>query len=433
MESCDLPTSSSGGYPPTTQHVQPTGSQSSTPDSSDKDSEEEEEAHKQSNRILSLSTTADLPDHRSKLSKSIVDFIKGMIGCAGMKFKLPLSPSQEEIEQWSGWLDTRQDAVTSGISTLSKKDKATKKSEIKMVIRNHSQKLKKAPPPLQRLTLKFPSPFKLRATMNSSLEDFLKPNLGVSDWNSAAANILASNWYQWYLQEQKFSKLGERVNARAAKQPTALTDAEQEQITTFNRHKTERGNIAKLCFKTARAHFPKQPHIAVMVKDIDTVSDYEDSPTANEDPASISLVWRSDVFNKLVAELDKATVQMAKPGDWSTLSARLLRNGRRMPTEEEEEMYPISSSLPRAAYSEEILLTCSILEKDVMGIPKTDDPYTLPIALAYLKTLTAYETSTGAATEPDEMQVDSTRAHQTSSAQASSSHQFGSHDNNTTL
>ncbi|KAI7966615.1 hypothetical protein MJO29_002363 [Puccinia striiformis f. sp. tritici] len=39
MESCDLPTSSSGGYPPTTQHVQPTGSQSSTPDSSDKDSE----------------------------------------------------------------------------------------------------------------------------------------------------------------------------------------------------------------------------------------------------------------------------------------------------------------------------------------------------------------------------------------------------------
>ncbi|POW12829.1 hypothetical protein PSHT_07965 [Puccinia striiformis] len=426
MESCDLPTSSSGGYPPTTQHVQPTGSQSSTPDSSDKDSEEEEEAHKQSNRILSLSTTADLPDHRSKLSKSIVDFIKGMIGCAGMKFKLPLSPSQEEIEQWSGWLDTRQDAVTSGISTLSKKDKATKKSEIKMVIRNHSQKLKKAPPPWK------------------------KPNLGVSDWNSAAANILASNWYQWYLQEQKFSKLGERVNARAvielwlhsmrnffprtkAKQPTALTDAEQEQITTFNRHKTERGNIAKLCFKTARAHFPKQPHIAVMVKDIDTVSDYEDSPTANEDPASISLVWRSDVFNKLVAELDKATVQMAKPGDWSTLSARLLRNGRRMPTEEEEEMYPISSSLPRAAYSEEILLTCSILEKDVMGIPKTDDPYTLPIALAYLKTLTAYETSTGAATEPDEMQVDSTRAHQTSSAQASSSHQFGSHDNNTTL
>ncbi|KAI9618377.1 hypothetical protein KEM48_006743 [Puccinia striiformis f. sp. tritici PST-130] len=307
---------------------------------------EEEEAHKQSNRILSLSTTADLPDHRSKLSKSIVDFIKGMIGCAGMKFKLPLSPSQEEIEQWSGWLDTRQDAVTSGISTLSKKDKATKKTK--------------------------------------------------------------------------------------AKQPTALTDAEQEQITTFNRHKTERGNIAKLCFKTARAHFPKQPHIAVMVKDIDTVSDYEDSPTANEDPASISLVWRS-VFNKLVAELDKATVQMAKPGDWSTLSARLLRNGRRMPTEEEEEMYPISSSLPRAAYSEEILLTCSILEKDVMGIPKTDDPYTLPIALAYLKTLTAYETSTGAATEPDEMQVDSTRAHQTSSAQASSSHQFGSHDNNTTL
>ncbi|KAH9464094.1 hypothetical protein Pst134EB_003630 [Puccinia striiformis f. sp. tritici] len=115
MESCDLPTSSSGGYPPTTQHVQPTGSQSSTPDSSDKDSE---------------------------------DFIKGMIGCAGMKFKLPLSPSQEEIEQWSGWLDTRQDAVTSGISTLSKKDKATKKSEIKMVIRNHSQKLKKAPPPV---------------------------------------------------------------------------------------------------------------------------------------------------------------------------------------------------------------------------------------------------------------------------------------------
>ncbi|KNE96851.1 hypothetical protein PSTG_09834 [Puccinia striiformis f. sp. tritici PST-78] len=393
MESCDLPTSSSGGYPPTTQHVQPTGSQSSTPDSSDKDSEEEEEAHKQSNRILSLSTTADLPDHRSKLSKSIVDFIKGMIGCAGMKFKLPLSPSQEEIEQWSGWLDTRQDAVTSGISTLSKKDKATKKSEIKMVIRNHSQKLKKAPPPWK------------------------KPNLGVSDWNSAAANILASNWYQW----------------TKAKQPTALTDAEQEQITTFNRHKTERGNIAKLCFKTARAHFPKQPHIAVMVKDIDTVSDYEDSPTANEDPASISLVWRSDVFNKLVAELDKATVQMAKPGDWSTLSARLLRNGRRMPTEEEEEMYPISSSLPRAAYSEEILLTCSILEKDVMGIPKTDDPYTLPIALAYLKTLTAYETSTGAATEPDEMQVDSTRAHQTSSAQASSSHQFGSHDNNTTL
>ncbi|POW16450.1 hypothetical protein PSTT_01239 [Puccinia striiformis] len=470
MSSGNRPALNSGGdhLAASTEQHQSTRSPTSTPsfDSPDEDDEidpkfvvrsaksmikakkqrKKEQTH--SNKVATLSTSADLPHHRSKLSLSITNFVKGMIGCARTNFKLPLPPSNKEFQQGESWLQRRQDAMDLAIDEHSQKAKAKTDSERSMMIRNQSQQLKNELPPVifkpaPTSDFNIPKPFQIACNDEFKTQGFSritfewkKPE---SKWNSAATTILAKHWYNFYLQERSFSKLDE-VNARPIierwlktmkkkyaqdnnpKSKAAPADAEEEQRAKEDsamrrRHRDRRGQvgwqIAKMRFATSMSCFPEHPHISVIFNNVDTVSDYEDSTSIEHDPRSILLTWRSNDLNEFVALIDKATTQKAKSKDRHKISAILSRNGTRQPTEEEEEMYPIPEGLPRDSYSDKILVASSEIEREAMGIPATEDNrFSLSQAVAELKKRTAYTLISAAATNHNTMQVDFMNANQ---------------------
>ncbi|KAA1063821.1 hypothetical protein PGTUg99_001774 [Puccinia graminis f. sp. tritici] len=390
---------------------------------------EKANARKDSSKIHVLSTSSELPHHASKLSRSITDFVKGMIGCGGLKFKLPLPPSTEELQQWLTWIETREDAVSSAINLQAQKSNVKTAAERKFLIRNQSEQLKQAVPRVQYTSAssssrRIPKQFQISCDNEFKSRGFPRitfdwesPHLDNSEWNSATADILAQNWYNWSLKEQNFSKREVKgVDARAVierwltsmrkkfskdNKPNTTTATEDTADDIFRRHKQQR----------------KKPHICVIFKDVDTVSDYEDSPPVNEDPVSVSLFWRSRLLTEFVTELDKAALQMTSPQKRSSLCTFLSRKGCRNPTEEEADAYPIPPGLPLGAYDEGNLSTFSILERRRLGIPeKEDNAYTLNQALVDLKKLTHFTKpgtteSTPTPANPDAMQIESTQVH----------------------
>ncbi|KNZ50885.1 hypothetical protein VP01_4179g1, partial [Puccinia sorghi] len=262
------------------------------------------------------------------------------------------------------------------------------------------------------------------------------------------------NWYNWHLQEQKFSKLEDRVNVRSAiecwltsmkkkyskdHKPQSTrpinnpTNPEDERDKSFHRRKLQRKKVAKLRFNTAMSLFPKQPHLAKIFTDVDTVSDYEESTDVNKDPLAIIPHWRSKDLTKFVAALDTATMQMAKPKIRNSLYVLFTRDGSRKSTEDDEDIFPIPSGLPLSSYSQEFLSTCSILERRQLGIPEEEkEPYNLSRALEHLQKLTSFgnpakvngdsmqaEPSTQSASD---MQLDSTPQKDLSSSNMPPSH-----------
>ncbi|KNZ48736.1 hypothetical protein VP01_544g9 [Puccinia sorghi] len=157
---------------------------------------ENAKALKYSKKILSLSTSSELPHHASSLSRSIVDFVKGMMGCAGTKFRLPLPPSKEEIQQWQSWLDSRQKAIHSAINTQSMHYNIQNDTKKNIMIRNNSRELKQSFVPVKykpasTLNSKIPGPFQIACNNQFKSQGFScitfewnKPNLTDSKWNT---------------------------------------------------------------------------------------------------------------------------------------------------------------------------------------------------------------------------------------------------------
>ncbi|KAA1130734.1 hypothetical protein PGTUg99_008921 [Puccinia graminis f. sp. tritici] len=250
-----------------------------------------DKARKQSSQVVRLSKHSELPHHTSALSRSIVEFTKGMLGCYSPSSKLPIPPSTEELEGWENWSSNRQAAVHAAIEAQSEKSHAKNEAERRMMIHNHSSDLKIAIQPVASLAYH--------------------------------CSILIKVWFQ----------------------------------------------IAQMRFNTAIKVFPSKPNICVIFKDVDVVSDYEDSDEINEPPESITPSWRSVSLNRLIPELDQAAILLANKKSRPSVQMLLGRKSSRDANEEDDEWQAVPEKLPFEAYSDKFIADTPILKLRQMGIP----------------------------------------------------------------
>ncbi|OAV87961.1 hypothetical protein PTTG_29213, partial [Puccinia triticina 1-1 BBBD Race 1] len=90
------------------------------------------------------STTAPLPHPSSAESRSIIDFVKHMMGCASRGFEHPYAPSAAELEIWKSWAPDREDQIQKHLDSVIQQKNPNNSAEKAFLISQELAKIKRA-------------------------------------------------------------------------------------------------------------------------------------------------------------------------------------------------------------------------------------------------------------------------------------------------
>ncbi|PLW11500.1 hypothetical protein PCANC_26041, partial [Puccinia coronata f. sp. avenae] len=181
--------------------------------------------------------------------------------------------------------------------------------------------------------------------------EWRKPSWTDSSWNSSTADILCNNYGIWILNQKKSStfsfldakaELHEwvvRMNSELIATRTQIREGQDVVDHDFEankgRHILYRQKVADSCFKTASTVFPNHPKLLAMLKDPDTVSNYEESEDITALPTRIVPSWRSPILTAIMRALDLASFQLAPTGTKRSMVKWLARGDERRATKNE--------------------------------------------------------------------------------------------------
>ncbi|KAI7935112.1 hypothetical protein MJO29_016375 [Puccinia striiformis f. sp. tritici] len=245
------------------------------------------------------------------------------------------------------------------------------------------------------------------------------PSLKKSEWNRAAAAILADQWKIWYHQHMLFStKREETVDAIAvigrwlkysSKIPMIqnpnqegtseeISLAEKARSEAAERRRVKRSAVAELRKETAFTVLSERPLLELITTD--SVSDYEESEDPTDPPSRILPYWRSELLGDVMHELDLATFQLAAPNKKQEILAVLARRGSRGATEDDVPAENAPHGFPAEVYSEHFASDTSQLERGPSRYPSGRfGPISMNLSKALLtlraSTIKPQETPTG--------------------------------------
>ncbi|OAV88055.1 hypothetical protein PTTG_12270 [Puccinia triticina 1-1 BBBD Race 1] len=375
------------------------------------ESQKNKNANKLAKKLHNAATASKLPHSSTAESRSVVDFVKYMMGCSSRNIERPSPPSMEEIQAWESWSETNQAMIEQHLAAYVERKQPQNEGERSFLINQELRKIKK----YDLNTAYQPS----RTVSNSTIPPAIKnacdhefkskgfpritfewsnPSLANSQWNGATASILASHWTCWTSNERSLFKPSDvnvtgvierwlrtskkELQKKASQnnsQPRATQPTSSANVMKTN-HKQARKKVADYRFQTACKVFPQHPEVWSYFQHIDTVSDYEENADISVPPKRIIPTWRNPVLSDLAHELDVATVQLAPRKMKTAIRARLAREGPREATQDEADMEQIPENLPQQAYSDAFLAQTPELELHQMGIK--DQPTSYPLHLA---------------------------------------------------
>ncbi|KAI9611185.1 hypothetical protein KEM48_004657 [Puccinia striiformis f. sp. tritici PST-130] len=260
---------------------------------------------------------------------SEVGFAKYMMGCTEGNFPLPSEPTVEEVharEQFTAAYRAGPQLPTS---------QAPLPDYIESRIMYHP---KFTPEDKKRCDGEFRSRGFTRITF-----EWRKPDWTDSDWNSCAADILCDNWGIW---------------------------------------------LADSRFRTTLSIFPNHPRLLALMKDPDTVSDYEESEDITILPTTIIPSWRSGQLNTFIRAVDLATVQLAEKEKKASIVRWLSRSNKRRATKKEANYQIIPLGLSFDAFDRDFIENTSVLEHRQLKIVKKDQDFSLREAIVHLHEFT---------------------------------------------
>ncbi|PLW53019.1 hypothetical protein PCANC_10734 [Puccinia coronata f. sp. avenae] len=348
----------------------------------------------QAKKILNAATASRLPHSSSAESRSVIEFVKFMMGCPSRKFELLPEPTVEEVEAWENWVPDREEMINRHLESYLARKQPQSQAEKEFLISQELQKIKKAP----IFTVYSPAPTVKNRDFSQTVKntcdhefisngfpritfEWTNSLLANSKWNTATAAVIE----RWLPTAKK------RLRRNVQDAPVAA-DSHNSTSAIKARHNIARKKVAEHRFETALVLFPQNPEVWSCFQATDTVSDYEESEDIRIPPTRIIPAWRSTVFSDLAHELDRATVQLAPRKLKASVAARLARRGERNPTKEEEESESPPERLPVDAYNRAFLKELSEIEQEQMGIHDQtgeENLYSLAAALANLQRRTA--------------------------------------------
>ncbi|KNF04452.1 hypothetical protein PSTG_02367 [Puccinia striiformis f. sp. tritici PST-78] len=318
---------------------------------------------------------------------SEVGFAKYMMGCTEGNFPLPSEPTVEEVharEQFTAAYRAGPQLPTS---------QAPLPDYIESRIMYHP---KFTPEDKKRCDGEFRSRGFTRITF-----EWRKPDWTDSDWNSCAADILCDNWGIWVINKRISSNfsflntkaaLGEWLVGRNAD----LTQMESKckkvvtlWTTILRRIRIDTGcTLADSRFRTTLSIFPNHPRLLALMKDPDTVSDYEESEDITILPTTIIPSWRSGQLNTFIRAVDLATVQLAEKEKKASIVRWLSRSNKRRATKKEANYQIIPLGLSFDAFDRDFIENTSVLEHRQLKIVKKDQDFSLREAIVHLHEFT---------------------------------------------
>ncbi|EFP93529.2 uncharacterized protein PGTG_18943 [Puccinia graminis f. sp. tritici CRL 75-36-700-3] len=367
----------------------------------------------QTKKVLEVATTSQLPSHTSTESRSIVEFVKFMMGCPSRNFELPPAPTPQEVETWTHWADNRQEQITNHLDRYIERKNPKNATERKFLVTQELQRIKQMALPTKYSPARTVRNSNISVTVKNTCDhefksngfpritfDWSDPDLENSDWNSATASILASNWAKWTPKTRALTKdsninvtgvigrwlvtMKKETKRKALRKNGAnITDPSVEQMNA--KRKQSRKKVGELRFKTASTLFPDHPEIWACFTDVNGVSDYECDEDIRIPPRRINPAWRSAVFAELTHEIDVATIQLAPQRSKTSIAGRLARRGPREATNEEAEAEVVPMNYPVDAYAAEFLGQLSLLQRQQMGIQDDELAYSFTTALTDLR------------------------------------------------
>lgn len=164
----------------------------------------------QAKKILNAATASRLPHSSSAESRSVIEFVKFMMGCPSRKFELPPEPTVEEVEAWENWVPDREEMINRHLESYLARKQPQSQAEKEFLISQELQKIKKAP----IFTVYSPAPTVKNCDFSQTVKntcdhefisngfpritfEWTNSSLANSKWNTATAGILASNWTKW--------------------------------------------------------------------------------------------------------------------------------------------------------------------------------------------------------------------------------------------
>ncbi|KAI9605667.1 hypothetical protein H4Q26_004032 [Puccinia striiformis f. sp. tritici PST-130] len=310
---------------------------------------------------------------------SEVGFAKYMMGCTEGNFPLPSEPTVEEVharEQFTAAYRAGPQLPTS---------QAPLPDYIESRIMYHP---KFTPEDKKRCDGEFRSRGFTRITF-----EWRKPDWTDSDWNSCAADILCDNWGIWvinkgYLQTSPFSiqKQHSESGLKQMQEGSDVVDHDFEE--NKDRHRLYREKLADSRFRTTLSIFPNHPRLLALMKDPDTVSDYEESEDITILPTTIIPSWRSGQLNTFIRAVDLATVQLAEKEKKASIVRWLSRSNKRRATKKEANYQIIPLGLSFDAFDRDFIENTSVLEHRQLKIVKKDQDFSLREAIVHLHEFT---------------------------------------------
>ncbi|PLW27374.1 hypothetical protein PCANC_25232 [Puccinia coronata f. sp. avenae] len=289
---------------------------------------------------MSFVLTSDQPTRQAPPGDSVVDFAKYVMGCAGGIFSLPPEPKIQEVYLREAF------AVAFYRVGQEAADPTTQLLHPDYFPSQLLPHAKFTSSDKDQCDLKFRSKGFTQITF-----EWRKPSWTDSSWNSSTADILCNNYGIWILNQKKSStfsfldakaELHEwvvRMNSELIATRTQIREGQDVVDHDFEankgRHILYRQKVADSRFKTASTVFPNHPKLLAMLKDPDTVSNYEESEDITALPTRIVPSWRSPILTAIMRALDLASFQLAPTGTKRSMVKWLARGDERRATKNE--------------------------------------------------------------------------------------------------